>query len=76
MVVLVHIMSYGKINRVMAFELSKGSGFEHDTIYGVTVAKVVKGGKAERQYSLSGCFHRLSDAKGHIAHLKQRFRER
>lgn len=68
-----HVISYGKINRKMAFELSKGTGINHETIYGVSIAKVVKGGKAERQTSLSGCFHSLSDARRHIRFLKQKY---
>ena len=33
------VLKYGKISRTIAYEIAQGEGFEHETIYGISVAE-------------------------------------
>ena len=65
-----HVISVGKINQNTAYELSWGTGFTHSKIYGVSIAKVIKGGKGQRSYDLSKSFDSKSQALNYINSLK------
>ena len=71
-----NIISYGKINKNIAYELAHGKGFNSDSdsdIYGVSVAEIDNKGNTKRRYILSSSFDTLSQAKGHIAFLKNKY---
>jgi len=68
-----HVLKYGKINKDMAYELSYGRGFSRARMYGVSVAKMVKGGKAIRSYEDSESFSSKAKAMNHIDYLKSKY---
>ena len=70
-----HVISYGKINKTMAYEFSWGSHMfgGSGNMYGVSVAKLIKGGKAIKSIDDSKSFHRKSEAKNYIAYLKNKY---
>lgn len=54
-----------------AYELSTGSGFDHEPIYGVSVVWLNLGGTTERaKYPVSQMFYSREDARAHIRRLK------
>ena len=69
------VISYGKIGKNMAYELSWGWGIldRGKKIYGVTVAAVSKHGKGIKKESLSTCFRSKADAMKHIEKLKKKY---
>ncbi len=55
-----------------AYELSKGGGFDHETIYGVSVVWLNPDGTTERPgQPISQMFHSREAARRHIRHLKK-----
>ena len=56
-------------NRRRAYELSKGEGFSHNTIYGVSIVDVDEIGTTKRRTDLGGCFESLRAARSHIMRL-------
>jgi len=69
------ILSYGKLGKSTAFELSHGNGIEPGTeIYGVSVAGVTAKGKGVKIYKLSTCFPTNTEAKEYVKSLKQKFK--
>ena len=69
-----NIIKYGKISKTIAFELSSGSSMSGGTMYGVSIAKIIKGGKAERQYNLSKSFYTIYKAERYIEALKRKYK--
>jgi len=66
-----HVISRGKLTRLIAYELSSGSGLELGTsIYGVSVVCVLDDGTTERDYDSSACFSRLELANAHVESLR------
>lgn len=51
-------------------ELSYGSGFENDTIYGVTVLRELPDGSLKKEHDLSKSFSSKQDAEKYIRFLK------
>ena len=68
------VLGYGKINKNMAYELSSGSGIYGGTIYGVSVVKLIKGGKTQRMHDLSSSFKSKYKAKEYIEYLKIKYK--
>ena len=60
-----NIMRYG-LKGKYAYELSYGKGFDHNIIYGVTVANIET---QEHEYYLCESFHSLEEAEEYIATL-------
>lgn len=59
------------VRGVAAYELSAGTGFDRDIIYGVSVAVKTGDDAAERAHGpISGCFRSLLTARDHIEWLK------
>jgi hypothetical protein len=67
------ILSYGWIkHQQIAYELSEGEGFNHNHIFGVSVARRKPGGKTERLLEpVSGVFRNKTEAKQHIKKLQR-----
>ena len=65
-----HLISYGKLNSTTAYEFSWGGGMSRAKMFGVSVAKVVKGGKGQRSYELSKSFNTRTQANNYIKALK------
>ena len=67
------ILGYGWIkDQEIAYELSEGEGFNHDRIFGVSVARLKPGGKTERLLEpVSGVFTSKTEAKQHIKKLQR-----
>lgn len=67
------IIRRGKMCRNIAYELSGGTGFEHESIYGVSIVMIDEStGKTERLYNDSHMFHSLDEASAYIEDYKQR----
>jgi len=66
------VISYGKIGKNMAYELSWGRGIFSPDLYGVTIASV-RGGTAKREDGLSTCFNKKKDAMDYIKELKRKY---
>lgn len=65
------IIGYGKIHKNMAYEISKGSGFNHDVIYGLSIASYIpEENKTSRELSLSKCFFNINNLWDYIDELK------
>lgn len=66
-----HVISYGKINKNVAYELSSGEGLERGSkMYGVSVASINKSGKT-RRLEKSKSFHDKNEAESYIRNLKK-----
>lgn len=59
------ILKVGKINHNLAFELSQGTGFENEEIYGVTLVEI-QGDKTTRRSDLSKMFFKKEEAIEYI----------
>ena len=67
------ILKRGKMCRNIAYELSQGTGLEHQPIFGVSIVMVDESnGKTERLYNDSHVFETLDLAQDYIADYKQR----
>lgn len=72
-----NILSVGKINKMVAYELSSGRGIFTDTIYGVTVVGVnPKNNKPMKFHNLSKAFDTRKKAELYINRLKKRMGKR
>lgn len=67
-----HILRYGKISKNVAYELSKGTGFKHETIYGVSIVTIDKQGNTKREFELSKKLDGILEAEGYIGRLRER----
>jgi hypothetical protein len=66
-----HVMTRGKLTRLVAYELSSGAGLElGSTIYGVSVVRLHKDGTTERDNEASACFSSLERANEYVEHLR------
>ena len=63
------ILSTRKLRPWAACELSQGTGFSYETIYGVSIVVVLPSGNTHRVSKLSDCFHNIEDAKRYINSL-------
>lgn len=65
------ILEYGKTGPFL-YEISKGEGFSHKTIYGLTILEdcPTKQIKTVRRPDLSSCYHSLSEVRDAITALK------
>lgn len=67
------IISYGKINKNMAYEISKGSDFEHNVIYGLSIATYIpEENKTVRELDKSKCCFSMNEVWDYIEELKNR----
>ena len=70
-----NILKIGKINKMMAFELSSGK-FMNEMIYGVTIVELIeKENKTIRRDDLSECFKTMSEAKKYIKNLRDSYKK-
>jgi len=68
------ILEYGNIASRIGYEISKGDGIEHETIYGLSIAWLHPDGTTDRMWRLgAGCYHSLLILKRDIAELRERF---
>ena len=66
-----YILRYGKISENVAYELSEGTGFEHNAIYGVSIVTVDEQGNTKREFDLSKHFDSLLEVEGYIGRLRE-----
>tara|TARA_Y100000034_G_scaffold25948_1_gene30988 strand:+ start:870 stop:1214 length:345 start_codon:yes stop_codon:yes gene_type:complete len=67
-----HVIKRGKAHRNIAYELSSGEGFNHEPIYGVSIAMIDENTrKTKRLYNDSHMFNSLAEAKVYINDYKQ-----
>jgi hypothetical protein len=64
------VLGYERIGKNIAVELSKGRGFQHEPIYGVTFVVVKPDGSTRRGRKSSQCFHSRGRAMSHIDRVK------
>ena len=70
-------LSCGKLSENIAYELSSGTGFNHEPIWGISIAAWrPKEQKTERLYKLSRCCHSSLEARGYIQSLKDEIKEK
>jgi len=67
-----HILRYGMISENVAYELSEGTGIEHETIYGLSVVVIDEAGTTTREHSLSKKLDSLEEAERYIEELRER----
>jgi len=66
-----HVLGRGWISETIAYELSTGSGFNHQPIYGVSLVEDLGDGHTSRRHDLSkGGFSR-EEARAYIRSLKR-----
>lgn len=66
------IIRYGKVDKNLAYELSRGEGIKGEDIYGVSVVELKQDGTTERRIDLSNMFYSLREAQDYIKTLKGR----
>ena len=70
-----HVISKSRAGNYL-IELSEGSGFNHERLYGVSVFRYISHlgqfKSSNRTYSLSKSFSNLNEAKAYIAKLKKK----
>ena len=66
-----NVISYGKIGKDVAYELSSGSGIFTPMLYGVSVVKENPYGGYEKLTNISQSFTSLQEAKAYIEKLKR-----
>ncbi len=67
------VLEVGKMHPCVAFEVSKGSGFEGEPIYGVSVVRVRCDGTTKRLTRLSELFFSRRQADWHVYTLRTRY---
>jgi len=65
------VLEVGMATEAVAYELSKGTGFDRQTIWGVSFVRVNEAGATVRLSSLSDCFHSEADARERIDSVKE-----
>jgi len=67
------VVSYGKIQGIYAYEISKGRGITDTVIYGLSVVKYDPDHKStERLYEASGCFNSLDEVRAQVKELRKK----
>lgn len=70
-------LSYGKLSKNIAYELSSGSGLNRMPIWGISIATwLPKEQKTQRLYKLSKCCHSKEEVKSYIQSLKYQIKEK
>ncbi len=64
------VLKYGKIISNIAFELSKGTGFYHNLLVGVTIVLLKRNNTTTRHLGLSKSFQSFNEAENYISNLK------
>ena len=67
------VLEVGKLHPCVAFEVSKGTGFEHEPIYGVSVVRLRCDGTTKRLTRLSELFFSRRQADWHVYTLRTRY---
>ncbi len=67
------VLEVGKLHPCVAFEVSKGTGFEQEPIYGVSVVRVRCDGTTKRLTRLSEMFFSRRQADWHVYTLRTRY---
>jgi hypothetical protein len=70
-----HVLSYGKLPPVdkaieRAYELSEGTGFEHEPIFGVSIVNLFEDGTTARDWDISKMCRSKQEAEQYIQSLK------
>jgi hypothetical protein len=66
-----HVIEYGNVKANIAYELSDGEGFSHETIYGVTVVNYNPITRiTERAFDKDKMCESLTEAREYIQSLK------
>lgn len=68
------MLARGREGQAAAYELSEGTGIDHEPIFGVTVVRMWADGTTERWYDKSHMFHSRQEAETYIAKLKSEVR--
>lgn len=63
------IIKTGKINRKTAYEISKGTGFKNEPVFGLTIVEIINGETKGRE-DLSDCFWNIKEVNERITRLK------
>ena len=67
-----HVIEFGFVRENVAYELSDGTGFNNNPIYGVSIVKYNPDTRdTERLYDESKCLHSISEARRYIESLGQ-----
>jgi hypothetical protein len=64
------IVSYGKITPGIAYEVSEGTGFEHEPVWGVSIAQLMQDGSTVRRTDLSCMIREYQQVWEYIRKLK------
>lgn len=63
------VLAYGLLDDCTAYELSKGTGFLNEIIYGLSIAQERPDGTMSRRTDLSDCFHSRAAIDARIEEL-------
>lgn len=63
------VIEYGLISKGRAYELSEGTGFKGEELYGVTICKH-ENGEFINEYMLARLFMTIEEARAYIESLK------
>ena len=67
------VLEVGKLHPCVAFEVSKGTGFKQEPIYGVSVVRLRCDGTTKRLTRLSELFFSRRQADWHVYTLRARY---
>jgi hypothetical protein len=59
------------IKNKAAYEISEGTGFNHDPLYGVTIVQVDEDGETARRTEYSECFKTIGLANYHVKKCRE-----
>jgi len=65
-----HIVEYGNSGRFL-FEISEGTGFDREPIFGVTVLELLEDETVKRRCDLNKLFDDLEEARTHAEELEE-----
>lgn len=69
-----NIIRYGWATDGVAFEISRGLGFDNKPIFGVTIIEVDANGKTRRRTDLCNMFFSIEEARSHIKEVADAIR--
>jgi len=65
------VLGYGKISETLAYEISQGTGLNHEVIYGVTFVRLNKDGSVVPEYDLSKMCWSKKEVKKYIQDVRR-----
>lgn len=69
------VLEYGMLGPNVAYEISKGTGFTNDTIYGLSIVKQNADGTTKRLTDMSGCEQSMGKVRQRMISLREAWRK-